>query len=282
MSTTVHQAQDFVAKYPLDLRTIVSTPMIFRESVMEGAEKMPYPTMALLRDLAEFSGYGYGALRAAVSRARSGGELSSFTDSGGVARYRTTDLARSVGMVAKAAGKRPGGFIVAVFSFAAEEESPRSRLRETLKYFGFRRIAQNTYINGLIDTAGLEAQLKAQAVEDKVFLFRCPDASEPSLARRLGEVFDIEGRSAMLSEFLKDLRAFVAAPRLGAIDFGRRMFYSGPVFHRICFTEEPPFPESFLPRGYPIAALREFYREKLAERGADLTAYYLKFTSGAV
>ena len=144
MGKYVHKPPSFVSKYPLDLRTIVSTPMIFRESVMKGAEKLPYPNTAMLRDFAEFAGYGYGALRAAISRARAIGELSSFVDAKGTTRYRTTELARSVGIVAKTAGERPGGFVVAVISFRTEEESPRSKLRDTLKYFGFRRIAQNT------------------------------------------------------------------------------------------------------------------------------------------
>ena len=260
----------------------MSSPLIFRESVMDGAEGLPYPNTSLLRDLAEFSGYGYGALRAAISRSRANGELSSFVDGDGATRYRTTEFARSVGQVAKAAGKLPEGFLVAIFSFAAEEEAQRSRLREKLKYFGFRRLAQNTYINGLIDTAGLEAQLKADGLEEHLFLFPCPRVEEPSLARRLGTVFDVAGRSAALAEFLKDLRAFVGSPRLDALEFGRRMFYSGPIFHRICFTEEPPLPASFLPRGYPIAALREFYRGKMEDRGADISTYYLKFSSGAV
>jgi DNA-binding transcriptional regulator PaaX len=282
MVKDVRTPPPFVEKYPLDLRSAVSAPLIFRESVMKGAEGLPYPNTALLRDLAEFAGYGYGALRAAISRVRASGEISSFVDSGGATRYRTTEFARSVGHVAKAAGKLPEGFLVAVFSFAAEEEAQRSRLRETLKYFGFRRLAQNTYINGLIDTAGLEAQLRADGTEEHLFLFRCPSVEEPSLARRLGVVFDVEGRSAMLAEFLKDLRAFVGSPRLDALEFGRRMFYSGPIFHRICFTEEPPLPGSFLPRGYPIAALRDFYRRANDDRGKDIVAYYLEFASGAV
>ena len=51
----------------------------------------------------------------------------------------------------------PEGFLIGVFSFRAPEEAKRRAARETLLHFGFKRIAQNTYINGVIDTSGLEA-----------------------------------------------------------------------------------------------------------------------------
>ncbi len=66
-------ARSFVTKYPVTLREIVSTPGIFHQSASL-TEDFPYPGMAVIRDLAEFAGYEYGAVRTAVSRIRSAGD----------------------------------------------------------------------------------------------------------------------------------------------------------------------------------------------------------------
>ena len=153
----------------------------------------------------------------------------------------------------------------------------RREWRDALRYFGFKRIAQNTYINGMIETSGLESTLRDCGIEEKLFLFRCPTIEDPKLESRLKAVFDLEGRSRILRDFLGELRVFVGEAAIDPIEFGRRMFYAGPVFHRLCFTDEPPLPDSFLPEGYPIKEFRVFFRSLMAERGGDVMAYYSHF-----
>jgi DNA-binding transcriptional regulator PaaX len=264
---------DFVRKYPLLIKEIIATPMIFREND-PGFSGLPYPGMAHIRDLAEFAGYGYGALRTAISRLKASGNLESFTDDAGQVRFRLTSMQRSVSDVVRSWESRPKGFVIAVFSFKSEEERGRQRVREALRYFGFKRIAQNAYINGMIDTSHLQDTMAEYGVADKLFLFRCPDVDDPALAAKLEEVFDVRGRAEALRELFADFRLFLGDESLDGPEFGRRVFYAGPVYHMRCFVEEPPFPDDFLPADYPLHELKSWFMARSAERHSDVIAYY--------
>jgi DNA-binding transcriptional regulator PaaX len=265
---------DFIHKYPLLLKEIIATPMIFRENDPR-LEGMPFPNMAIIRHLAEFAGFSYGALRTAVSRLKASGDLESFADEAGIVRFRLTSLQRSVSDVVRSWETRPKGFVIALFSFKSEEEKGRQRVREALKYFGFKRIAQNAYINGMIDTATLQATMREYGVADRLFLFRCSDVEDPVLVAKLKEVFDVRGRAEALRVFFADLRLFLGEKDLDGMEFGRRIFYAGPVYHMRCFVEEPPFPESFLPPDYPLPEVKSWYLTRSAERLEDVIAYYM-------
>ena len=73
---------DFKRKYPLQLQHILITPMIFRENVLLFRE-LPYPTLNGIRDLAEYAGFSYSAVRTALSRVRAKGEIETFKDEKG-------------------------------------------------------------------------------------------------------------------------------------------------------------------------------------------------------
>ncbi len=266
-------ASSFVHRYPLSLREVIATPMIFRENV-PGFERLPFPGVGLLRDLAALAGYGYGALRTAMSRARAAGELRSFVDEAGIQRFRLTRMQESVSRVVRGWPNRPDGFIIGVFSFHASEEAERRTVRANLKYFGFKRIAQNTYINGMIDTSDLEAELKRAGVAENFHLFRCPSIDDGKLLARLTEIFDVKGRARALERFGRDLAFFLEEPGLDAMELGRRVFYAGPAHHRVCFTEEPPIPARILPESYPLTGIRTYLGTVVAERWDRIEAYY--------
>jgi DNA-binding transcriptional regulator PaaX len=266
-------ARTFVTRHPLSLREVIATPMIFRENV-PGFEHEPYPCTAVIRDLAEFAGYGSGALRTAMSRFKASGDLVGFADIAGAPRFRLSETQRSVSDVVRQWDTRPEGLIVGVFSFRREEEAERRLVRDTLLYFGFKRIAQNTYITGMIDTAGLETELERAGVSERFFIFRCPVVDDPRLRKRLKSVFDLEGRKKELSDFLGDLKGFLEEPGLDAMEFGRRIFFSGPAHHKKSFVEEPPLPRSLFPRDYPLAELRSFLGNAMRARARDVITYY--------
>jgi DNA-binding transcriptional regulator PaaX len=266
-------AQRFVTRHPLSLREVIATPMIFRENV-PGFENEPYPCVSVIRDLAEFAGYGNGALRTAMSRLKASGELAGFDDITGSPRFRLSAMQRSVSDVVRGWEARPEGLIVGVFSFRKEEETERRLVRDTLLYFGFKRIAQNTYITGMIDTSGLEAEIARAGVSERFFIFRCPVVDDPRLLKRLKSVFDLEGRAKELSTFLEELKRFLEEPGIDAMEFGRRIFFSGPAHHRKSFVEEPPLPRSLFPAGYPLAELRSCLGNAMRARAADVITYY--------
>jgi len=269
---------DFISKYPLPLREIITTPMIFREALPQ-FDKLPFPTLLAIRDLAEFAGHNYGALRTAISRARASGELESFLDQNGVTRFRLTKLQKSVSDVVVNWQNRPHGFILAVFSFRKDDEKERRATREILRYFGFKKLAQNTYINGMIATAGLEAEMERLKLNKNLYIFRCPQVDSPELLERLKNIFDIEKRARELSEFETDLKVFLNESSLTGDEFARRVFYAGPLHYSKCFVEEPPLPVSVLPEGYPLKRLLDFFDSIIRRCGREITIYYLKLNN---
>ena len=261
---------DFISKYPLSLKEIITTPMIFRETVPQ-LKGFPFPTLSAIRDLTEFAGHSYGTLRTAISRTRASGELNNFQDKNGVKRFRLTKLQKSVSNVVVNWQNRPQGFTLVVFSFRKDDEKERRTVREILKYFGFQKLAQNTYINGMIDTTGMETEMKHRKLDRNLYVFRCPEVNSPGLLKRLRKIFDIENRARELSEFETDLKAFLSEPSIRGDEFARRVFYAGPLHYSKCFVEEPPLPASVLPEGYPLGTLQDFYSSIIRIRSSEIT-----------
>jgi DNA-binding transcriptional regulator PaaX len=268
-----HSARSFIRRHPLSLQEVIATPLIFREYV-PGLEGLPFPQLAIIRELAAFAGHSPGAVRTALSRLRATSGLVSFVDPAGVTRFRLTETQKSVSGVVRAWPERPEGFLIGVFSFRAPEEAKRRAVRETLLHFGFKRIAQNTYINGMIDTSGLDAEMRRARAADRFYIFRCPEIDDPALLRRLAEVFDVKGRRRTLEVFREELAAFLEEPGIDGMEFGRRVFYAGPVHHRVCFFEEPPIPARILPPGYPLSELRSYLDSAITARRSDFVHYY--------
>ena len=268
-----HTARSFIRRHPLSLQEVITTPLIFREYV-PGFEALPFPGSAVIRDLAAFAGHSPGAVRTAMSRLRAAGELVSFVDPSGVTRFRLTETQKSVGGVVRDWPARPEGFLIGVFSFRAPEEAKRRAVRETLLHFGFKRIAQNTYINGMIDTSVLDAEMKRAGVADRFYVFHCPQIDDPALLRRLAGVFDVKGRKHALEGYREELAAFLEEPGIDGIELGRRVFYAGPVHHRTCFVEEPPIPARILPQGYPLSELWSYLDSIITARRGDIMRYY--------
>ncbi len=264
----------FRAAWPLSLKEVLATPSIWAEHVLAGVPGLRAPGLPMLRDLAEFAGHSWGAVRTALSRGRASGEVECFQDAEGALRLRLSAVQRAVGEAVGQRAARPEGFLLAVASFCTEEEAGRRRVREVLGWFGFARIAHNAWACGLVDPAGVEAALARARVADHVFLFRCPGPQAASLERRLARAFDLRGRAAELLRFRRLAGAFLDERGLDPVTRGRRLLYAGPVFHEVCFGREPPLPASCLPAGYPLDEVRAWFHERTARGMADLVAYW--------
>lgn len=264
---------DFRKKYPLTMSEVINDFVVFRENIPFMSE-LPFPSPAGIRDFAEYAGYSYSAVRTALSRARAEGRIGSFTDSRGKIRYRLTELHKSISKAVSQQFSRPEGFILAVFSFKKDNEKERKSVRDTLKLHGFKKLAQNTYINGRIDTEGMLKSMREYGVEKNLYLFHCPDISDPSLKEKILSVFNIEGRKIILSEFYESLVQFLTEKDTSDDETARRLFYVGPVHYRICFVEEPPFPEKYLPNDYPLKKIIDFFTETAEKNGNKFIQYY--------
>ena len=262
----------FFKAYPLTAKAAVHTPLVFRAG-LESLANLPWPSLEGIRDFAHFAGIGDGALRTALSRARSEASLLVEEDSEGRKRYLIDPATFEMGAAQIRSDRRPEGFLLAVFSFKSEENEGRSALRALLKGFGFRKLAQNTYIQGRIGTEGLRAAVRSLGLEAHFFLFTCPDIEDAGLVARIFELFDFKGRSRELRDYLVRLKAFLPEGLAGD-ELARRLLYVGPVSWELVEAREPPFPASYLPADYALAEIHRFYDQRAADGGAALLSYY--------
>lgn len=269
---------DFRKKFPISAREAAYTPMIIRDGF--GADdSIPYPSLNGIRDFTRSCGIQDGAVRTALSRGKAEGEIQTFFDGRKVVRYRITGATLEMGKTVTARLNQPEGFLVAVFSFTADEAMERAKVREILKYYGFKKLAQNTYINGRIETGGLKEAMRKFGLEKNLYLFHCPCVDDPELMRKIRSVFELEKRKKRLQAFFRDLTAFLSEEDLGREELLHRIYYAGPVYWTICYVDEPPFPASHLPEDYPLKAITRFYETVSDANRKNLIEHFLKINS---
>jgi len=264
--------RDFRVAYPISAKAAVHTPVIFRAG-LDFLVGLPWPDLEGIRDFARFSRIGDSAMRTALSRAKAEGSLLVERDGAGRNRYRLAQSQLEMGNAIIHSDQRPEGFIIAVFSFKSEDTSERAALRELLKDYGFKKLAQNTYINGRIETQALHATVLALGLEKHLYLFTCPDIDDPELVGRIVELFDLGARNKELAEYYSLLRDFLPEG-LPDDEFARRLLYVGPVHYERCEMGEPPFPAKYLPEDYPLKDIQRFYGERLEAGRGMMLAYY--------
>jgi DNA-binding transcriptional regulator PaaX len=266
------KAPAFVRSYPLSPKAAAHTLQVFRAG-LESLGGLPWPSLEGIRDLALFAGIGDGAVRTALSRAKSEGSLLVEADAQGRSRYRLAPANFEMGAAQIHVERRLEGFLLAVFSFKSEENEARSALRGLLKGYGFRKLAQNTYIHGRIATEGLRAAVRAIGLDRHFFLFTCPEIDDEDLVARILALFDIEARAKELKADLARLKAFLPA-ELREEELARRLLYVGAVHWELVEAGEPPFPAKHLPPDYPLAEIQRFYGLRLEEGRKSLLEYY--------
>ena len=274
---------DFRKAYPLSVKASVYNFLILRDGAPFLAE-LPYPSLATIRDFALYAGTSDSAIRTLLSREGKAGYVKKERDEAGTMRYRLSDPSLVLGMVNSRNDGLPEGFIVAVFSFTADAASERGIVRETLKNFGFKKIAQNVYLNGRIDTAPLRSAMRELGLDSHLYLFECPEIEDEALIRRVVDLFDLDERAALLAAFERAMLAFLdsAQPRTTDADTdeaARRLIYAGLVFWERFKTTEPPFPLRLLPEGYRYGAIARSYDERYAASAPAIASYYARISA---
>ncbi|HUW68751.1 MAG TPA: hypothetical protein VMX33_00830 [bacterium] len=264
----------FIKAYPLTAKEAVHTPIVFRAG-LESFDDLPWPSLEGIRNFALFARIGDGAVRTALSRAKAESSILVELDATGYARYILAPQTFAMGAAQIHAEMRQEGFLVAVFSFSKEDSEERSALRSVLKSFGFRKLAQNTYIHGRIETEGLRAAIRRLGLEQHFFLFTCPEIDDQELIARIMELFDIDGRRKELREYLVRLKFFLA-DGLAPDDLAKRLLYVGAVHWKRIEASEPPFPAKNLPADYARDEIGQFYGRRLSEGQDALRSYYQK------
>jgi DNA-binding transcriptional regulator PaaX len=262
----------FMTAYPLTAKAAVHTPIVFRAGLFS-AEGVGWPSLEGIRDFAHFAGIEDGAVRTALSRAKADASILVQTDSGGRNRYALAPATFAMGTAQVHAEQRPQGFLIAVFSFKADDQEDRAALRNLLLTYGFRKLAQNTYIHGRIETASLRSAIRELGLEDHFYLFTCPDIEDGHLISRILRLFDMEGRRRYLHDYFARIKYFLAEG-LSRDELARRLLYVGAVHWERIEASEPPFPAKYLPDDYALSDIQRFYGQRLQEGRDALLEYY--------
>jgi len=281
----------FMKAYPLTAKAAIHTPLVFRAGLFSG-DGLPWPSLEGIRDFARFAGMEDGTIRTALSRAKREGSVLAQADGAKRARYVLAPETFARGLSQVRADQRPEGFLLAVFSFSAPEQDERASLRALLKSYGFRKLAQNTYIHGRIDTKSLAEAVNGLGLEKNFFLFTCPDIEDQGLVARVLSLFDLESRKKELDEYLRLLRDFLpdelalaaaggktacgltAGDRTSGDEFARRLLYVAAVHWERVEASEPPIPARHLPPGYAFGEIQAFYGRRLAEGRLAMLEYF--------
>jgi DNA-binding transcriptional regulator PaaX len=180
-----------------------------------------------------------------------------------------------MGLDTLARGQKEEGFTLAVFSFTKDKETERAVVRETLKNCGFKRLAQNTYINGRIDTQNLMRSMKDHGVDKNIYQFQCPDIDDPDLIKKILALFDVEARMNQLNRFYTQMVDFLDEEGLSEIELGRRLLYFGAIYWSVCEVGEPPIPLKHLPKDYPMPKIKAYYHDFVQKNKEKLIQYYI-------
>ena len=266
------KALDFREAYPISAKAAVYTPVIFRAG-LDFLVDLPWPSLEGIRDFAHFCNIGDSAMRTALSRAKADGGLLIERDAAGTNRYHMSTSRFDMGKAVIHGQERPEGFIIAVFSFKSEDSNERAAIRDLLKDFGFKKLAQNTYINGCIETSGLKAAARELGFDKHLYLFTCPDIDDRDLVNKILNLFDLEAKKKELKAYLSLLKDFLPEG-LPEPEFARRLLYIGPVHYERCEAGEPPFPAKYLPPDYPLKEIQRFYGQRLEEGRQWILEYY--------
>jgi DNA-binding transcriptional regulator PaaX len=266
---------DFKSKYPLTTREAVCTPLILFDGFSKNND-IPCPTLKGIRHFTNYCGVSYSALRTSLSRLHAEGYIRIFKDDRNITRYQMTESSMDIGKAMTDRLMRPEGFLLAIFSFTKDDVTERAIVRDTLRYYGFKKLAQNTYINGRIETGSLTKTMLELGLEKNLYLFHCPNVDDAGLIEKILAVFEIEKRNGLLHAFQKDLTTFLADGNAGRQETIHRLYYCGPVHWKVCFLDEPPFPIRYLPDDYPLDAIIRFYTDRMNTHSKDLIDNYLE------
>jgi DNA-binding transcriptional regulator PaaX len=265
---------DFVESYPLSVKAAVYNFLILREG-FEYLASHPHPSLAGIRDFAYYAGISDSAIRSMLSRSNADGYIRIEKDAADITRYRLTDSKLVLDMINSHAKRRPEGFLVAVFCFKKGEDKERGIVRETLKNLGFRKIAQNTYINGRIDMEGLVVPLMNRlGIEKHLYLFDCPKIDNPEFIAKVLLLFDIPRRANALRDFQSSLLPFLSETGLDGDEKARRAIYAGLCLWEKFRSTEPPLPDRHLPPGYCFQDVCRLVDVFIAENAANIARYY--------
>jgi DNA-binding transcriptional regulator PaaX len=263
--------KNFKSIYPVSLTDSVFYPFIYK--VWHNPKDLPDVKLRCILDFCKYAGYKDGAARTAISRLKQKGILKSIDKQ--KSGYKLIETFKNRVMQVKNDLVEPG-FTLAVFSFSRENEKERYIIRSVLAGTGFKKLAQNTYINIRGRKDELMKKIKKERLEKHLFIFECDNNLDENTVSRLSDIWEINGRVKLLNKFYYDLQTYLKTGGLSGQEIFHMLGYAGTVFSAIFQRTEPPVPEKYLPPDYPLKKIYNYILQKNQEFLADTKRYYIE------
>lgn len=260
-------------KYPINVISVIIASVLRAYRTRQGHE-IPLVTLYGMRSFADYCGISYSSLRTTLTRWKKLGWIESFSDPTGKTRYRMLDMMKLVADNAAEVDK-PNGFSIAVFSFKKEDEKERYRVREILSSFGFKKLAQNVYINARIDSTKIMKEMGKWNLQDNLFLFDCESVSD-SMKVKIREMLELDKWNSRLEEFYSELVDFLEFEGLSDEEIYNRHNYAFGVFYTYFQLEHPAIPKDLFPEDYALKKVAELLEGKYAQYYENIMNHYMK------
>jgi DNA-binding transcriptional regulator PaaX len=262
----------FNQKYPLKVRSVIITP-IAQKYYFNDSLNLPFPILKGMYELAEYCGIPKTSVRATLSRMRRDGEIESFTDKQGTTRYKMSEMMSLISQQASHFG-RSEGFTLAIFNFKKENIKERYRVREILSAFGFKKLAQNVYLNIKVDSESIMKEISKWNLQENVYLFDCNDIEDSSMINRISALWDLNEWNDKLNEFYEDLKIYFNFDGLSDEEIYKRYSYGYSVFFVYYYEKIPALPQRFFKQDYGLGKVIELMKRTLSQYTNNICRHY--------
>ncbi|MDF2504109.1 hypothetical protein [Clostridium sp.] len=262
----------FIEKYPLQVSSVIIAP-IAQKFYFPKALKLPFPNLKGMYHLAEYFNIPKTSIRVTLSRMKKKGEIDCFTDKEGIVRYKMTKMMTLISKHALLFGKSKG-FTLAVFNFKKENDKERYRIREILNAFGFRKLAQNVYLNIRVDSENIMQEIAKWDLEDNIYLFNCNDIKDPSMISRIRLLWKLDQWNDKLNEFYEDLKIYFSFDDLSDEEVYKRYSYGYSVFFVYFYEKHPLVPSGFMKEDYALVKVMELLQYTLDNYTDNIAKHY--------
>ncbi len=233
----------FKDKYPLKVSSAIIAP-IAQKFYFGDSMDLPFPTLKGMYRLAEYCNIPKTSVRATISRMCKGCEIEAFSDEHGVIRYRMSKMMTLISEQASHFG-RSNGFTLAVFNFKKENDKERYRVREILSSFGFKKLAQNVYLNIRVDSKQIIKEFSKWDLQNNVYLFDCDNITDSSMIDRISKLWELNHWNARLNEFYQDLKTYFDFDSISDEEIYHRYSYGYSAFFVYFYERLPALPAYF-------------------------------------
>lgn len=262
----------FKEKYPLKVSSVIIAP-IAQKFYFDGSMGLPFPNLNGMYHLAEYCNIPKTSVRATLSRMCKEGKIESFSDQHGIIRYQMSKMMSLISEQASLFGKSEG-FTLAVFNFKKENDKERYRIREILNSFGFKKLAQNVYLNIRVNSEQIMKEITIWGLQNNVYLFDCDNFTDNDMIARISELWDLSHWNDRLNEFYMDLKTFFDFENKSDEEIYRRYSYGYSVFFVYFYEKLPALPSNFFLPDNGLKRVMELMEITLSQYSDNICSHY--------